>query len=441
MAIEAKASTAGRPYEVAALAAVFLVSLQHPFVVARGGNAIGYIMYSDFALLFLFGFAPARLRSRWHRPSTTEWCALALLGAALISAVLHPTIFGFVAIIRLTGATMIGGVVAAMVREGRWKPVAAVAGSWIVLQTAIGVAQLANRGVVGLGAFGESSDSFEIFKGVFAPSGTLTHRNSFAVLAVALGGVVLALRTRFGSRDGGADRVAGLVVLGCVGLSAGMSMSRTSFVTIALIGLAVALKRNIAAARGWAAMVAGFGVAAVYQLDGWSRRGSATVGGSGLDAMGSGRIAIMKQSLAIWRLDPVFGVGPGRYLIPIFTRKDIASMASQKIPVHNVWLFVLASLGVVGALALGSLTLVVGWRAWRSGIGGLIVCAALIPGLMLDVALFIWSGTMVLALGIGVVCGLDASRGHGGKSPKLVGQSQEHEDGLLLEENKVASLA
>jgi O-Antigen ligase len=407
--------------ESLALVAVALVAWQRPFPVVSGGAVLGYVMYSDAPLILLIGSSVGgflyRLRTRsFGRPSLVCIAVVAFWCATLLSAVLHPVWFGFVSVVRLGGACLIGGVVATMVRERRFGPVSAVPVAWLAFQLPIGLLQYLRGETLGLEILGESSDSFRLFEGVTAASGTLTHRNTFAVLGCAVGAVLVGLGTTglvrwlhwFGS-----------AAAGCI---VGLGVSRTGAVSVVLVGMMVSvgglLRRSFAGGRVrarqgfalWVTMSAGLAVGVVLQWTAWSSRVAAVGTRSDLDGVSSGRLAIMRQAVAVWKLDPVFGVGPNRYLLPVLNDPTISAMSTQKVPVHNLWLFVLASTGIVGAVCLGVLTLLIGWRAWKAGVAAFIIVGALMPGLMLDVAMFIWSGSLVLAFALGTICGLTSTR-------------------------------
>ncbi len=403
-----------RVVEALCLLAIALVAAQRGFPIGAGAQP-GFVMFSDLPMMGILIFAPLRLRTRLATPSVAIAATL-FLASGLLSWGVHPTAFGLLAVVRLVAVTLGGATVAEMVRSGRTAALRIVAIGWLLLQLGIAVVQRATGRLVGLSLIGESDASLRSFAPTITPSGTLSHRNSFAVLACAVGGIVFVLLLTSGRRASLFDRAA-LFAMGC---SAGLALSRTA--TLSLVLATVAVVFFVVAGRGragamttalreWGWVIGGWVVAFGVQFDGWMGRGQSISTGNSADTLSSGRLAIMRQAIAIWRLYPVFGVGPQRYLVPVWTRPEIRNMASQQIPVHNYWLYILASFGAIGGIALLWLTGTLGARALRIGLPGVVMVCLIVPGLMLDVALFIWNGTFVLAACLGVICGVAARKG------------------------------
>jgi hypothetical protein len=410
-----------------ASALVCLVATTLPIGLTVNGTA--FVIF-DLALigaaaLFGVGTMAASLRSlvQGRRPRVTP-LAVAVAGflaAVGLSTVLRPGKGGVVAALTIVGAPAIAVVTRRNVlsRSGAssWfiRAITAIA----VWEFGIGLSQVVRNGVIGVSWFGEVEAGFRPIAGLLAPSGTMIHANAFGVVNVAMA-VALAVLLRWAT--GRMDRYVALVGLAACSGSATLSLTRG-----ALLGLLI-LVAGLVATRDrlhrFAGGIVGMAmiVAVLARFDAWVARGTATTGG--VEQAGSGRVALARQALAIFRADPIIGVGPGGYFRTIRDNPAIAELSKEFVPVHNLWLWVLATLGLVGVTALATLVGTVLWKIRSTGLLGYgFACVLSIP-LMLDAALFMGCGLAWTAVCIGLLLGAADA-----KSPPLVsGGDAEQQD-------------
>ena len=126
--------------------------------------------------------------------------------------------------------------------------------------------------------------------------------------------------------------------------------------------------------------------------------------------VGSGRVALARQAVALLREYPATGVGPGNWYAAVQSDRRIAAMSPESLPVHNAALYLLVLLGFVGV----ALAVPAGLRLLRSlataGVAAAIVLAPVIVALSVDVFLVVFNGRTVLAVAIGAVLGLGRRR-------------------------------
>lgn len=340
---------------------------------------------SDLALLVLTLIAsrglPAAIRS-WRRHA----CALGALavGIAMVPAlVIHPSDRGAAALLRWAGAVAVGIGVGSARREGRRLVIGALAAVSLA-HVAVAWAERAADGTVGLGALGEPH-AYSI-GGRYASSGLTVHPYLLAAWCAVAGTALLALAQRRQS-GGGLARVAGIAAFGGIGLT----MSRAGAVagTLALAALAVSARRapNHRAGTGasWRtiAAAAALAVGILVNLSGWASRAGQASGS--IDAVSSGRGALLRQAWALLQDHPVTGVGPGRYVLALSERPAIVALSAQSPrPVHVTPLLLLVEGGVLVIPALILLGLAVRRACLRGGAPAVAVTLAMLPFLALD---------------------------------------------------------
>ncbi|TJZ83898.1 O-antigen ligase family protein [Paracoccus hibiscisoli] len=228
-------------------------------------------------------------------------------------------------------------------------------GVMIVLQCALGVMQVAR------GAGGSGLGSLEAQTGEMAyrATGTTGHPNMYApfLLMPTLGFVALGLAGR-----AGVHRLALLAgAAGALAIVLSQSLAPVAAMLAGLACLAVAhLARGVVRPQrvlGAAVVLTTLGFLAVLPLA--SRimeRLAGDLGGSV-----EFRASYNDAAIGIWRLDPVVGVGPAHFMteLPAFhadyARINDDIQAGRKIanvraiaPVHNVYLWILAEIGLLG---------------------------------------------------------------------------------------------
>lgn len=427
---------AGRAREIVTVVALALFASQRNITVHLGSAQLGVMMPGDVValLLLLVPLGARPLGPPWRR---LVLASRALVVAGVVSYLVHPTGFGISALLRLGGWSLVAGVVARWVAERRWIRLLAPLGAAMVVQVIVVLAQYANGDTLGIAWMGERASAIKIVGGTqLAPGhiiggframpGTTIHPNTVALFGLAVGVLVLAVLLGDLLPRAAADRrvlFASSVVLASCGALIGSSTSRTAVigVVLAIVPAALLVRRLAGRARRTGlglGLAFGLPMAAAMVLcrDGWLSRvqQSATTSATQL---GSGRMALIRQALRMFGDDPVFGVGPGNYLLRLVADPRMAKIGSETAPVHNIWLYVLASLGVVGCTVFVVLTGLVAWDARRRGLVGALVALPLLVSVGLDVAVTFGSGTLLLAATVGVLAGWDGtSRAVGSRS-------------------------
>jgi hypothetical protein len=440
------AATASRVQWILSLAAIATGTLRVPVLTIA---TVGLTL-SDFCLAaLLVVFLKAKLHTQSlvgtlsgeRRPmviATAGW-----LLVCLVSFLVNPSIGGVAVLIRAAAVAVLVAQLAAAVRAAAWGGLAVVASMVLISQAMIGAVQVMTGEVTGIALFSEGPWSLRPINGLVAPSGSFGHTNIAAnVCVVLLTTVVLAFAT--GQLDGdrhAVDRV--IAVSGVAGGAAliGASFSRTAAMAVLVVAFSLGLvflrsRRNRTGSSRESSRraivvsllaVISMTVAVAVRAPGWIGRFSQADGAEtaeqAVEQLGSGRMALIRQGLAIWETNPVLGTGPGRYYAPAVARPEIAAMSNEQIPVHNLWLYLLAVTGVIGAAAFGVVTLLVGRSTWSHPLGR-VLPFALVPLLALDAALFTSTGLLYLAVAIGVALGI--SVGPSGVVPSgVVSRSEE----------------
>jgi O-Antigen ligase len=309
----------------------------------------------------------------------------------------------------IVGAAVLAGCTSQLVSGKSAVPLIRTLSGFLLVQVCIGLAQISADGPVGPSWFSESEFSFRRIGGVLSPSGSLIHTNTLASFATVAMAALVALLVR--NPLSRVDRLVGsaAVVLGS-GL-VGLTMCRSAFISLLalLIGCVFAKQRRQVLPLLLCSLVALAGSFFV-RSDAWSTRAAATVASA--ESSGSGRMALNRQAIAIFSRSPIVGVGPGNYLNVVADHDYIKEMSVETYIVHNVWLYVLATLGIVGATTFAALCLLVAWRCFRNGAWSVVMLAVIAPSLALDTALFDYQGLIWLGIGLGVALGLRRDNHH-----------------------------
>jgi hypothetical protein len=184
----------------------------------------------------------------------------------------------------------------------------------------------------------------------------------------------------------------------------------------------------IASTFGRAAALGVIMVGLVYVI-GWRRGKNSMLGGSALATLGalgvglaithsgwlarvssgsSVRVSLASRSLDVIAVNPIFGVGPGRYGA---TLADIGLVSVDRHIVHNVPLLVTAEFGLILGLAFALWLLTVGLMSLRSSFVAFAVFIGILPLMFLDnlhyvipggvPMLGLWCGSLAALIGTG----------------------------------------
>ena len=148
--------------------------------------------------------------------------------------------------------------------------------------------------------------------------------------------------------------------------------------------------------------------------DAWSNRAVVQQKGQSVNEMSSARGDRMSEALGVYKLSPILGVGPGRYVIALSGRPELLhSSPDDALPAHNAALLLLAEGGIPTALALLVIAAVLGRRLLKLGADGIILISAVFPFLMLDIVFVsLPSGLLLLGVWGALVSVLTLTRQH-----------------------------
>jgi len=272
--------------------------------------------------------------------------------------------------------------------------------------------QLITKSNLGLHRLGEDRYPFFAFSArALAPMGSMVHIYVLCGLALVGGGVlVLAGVTARGSR-------LWLLGAGIAMVPVGYTYSRAGLLGGALLigGVGLGLfSRTHPAGRGKfalavLALTVGIGLPAAIWHEGWTNRVTQTTTATTAAQLTTQRGTLTHEALTLIKANPIFGVGPGRYVISLKNRFHHEADQTVEIfkPVHNVPLLVAAEGGVVAGAVFVAFLALVGWRAARSGPGAAGLYLAYLPFLLLDHFPYSFpQGLVITAIWIGA---LDAS--------------------------------
>lgn len=402
-------STAGESSAVAQMVGLVTLGVAPCFLVVSGDpshwkrGVILQLVDLLLALLALTQLPVIVTELRANRFVVTRGL-VALLCALSIAFAIHPSSMGAATLVRLLGAI---GLVHLLV-SGPATFRGSAARLWIVWCSVeafvvVGQKLLGHR----VGLPGEVGDPFELLGNYKVPTGT--SYGPHPVAAMGLVGLGLALYVTFhgllSRRWGIAGACAGAVIVGVTcGTSSAISLAAV------LISASVACIRSSRSANRSAALrtasivgcgVLAFGIAAGASLEGWRFKAERTAT-TDVTAASNGRAGMIDESLAMIRRFPIVGVGPGRFLATRDVNPDIARLATEDQPVHNVPLLIVTEAGALGAVALLFLAFVVARRI-RGHALALTVLAAMLGHVMFDHAPWTFGFGMVqLALVLGL---------------------------------------
>jgi O-antigen ligase len=270
---------------------------------------------------------------------------------------------------------------------------------WIFVQFPVAVAQVVNDGAV-LGRWASESEyGFRRIDGMLGASGTVLFANVLGTAcALAATFLVVALAQHEMRKT---DQLLCGVAIAAASAMVGLSLSRSAIVAHVIIAITTSVspdRRKLAPVV--ATMLFSLAVSMVVRSDGWVARGQASV--AGVETAGSGRMALNRQAIAVYKTKPVTGVGFGNYETTVSSEPEIEALSTEHLLVHNFALYVLATGGVVGSLAavvVGLGILFAGWRnrnrVWLIGILGVIGSVMMLtPHFQVGTG-FMWLGMLI----------------------------------------------
>lgn len=238
------------------------------------------------------------------------------------------------------------------------------------LQAVLGIAQSRSGRILGLGVL-EFDGPLYTFGASTAGRGSLTHPyhlTAVLIVCVAAAGV-LSTRVR------GRARGAALLAVGVMGAALPLTFSRAVVLAVVPMALLWGWSARTRVLAG--AMVVGVVVGGLLGLNGISAKGDQTIN---IESADSGRRQRAEEAINLVEEEPVFGVGPGRYVIAL---RDVEH--DDLLPPHNIVLHAAAEAGIIGgALAFATLGAFGVWLLRRRSAMVLAAGLSLLPFHLLD---------------------------------------------------------
>ncbi len=328
--------------------------------------------------------------------------ATAFVMAIGASTVLHPAWGALDRLLQIVGALIIARTAGDLLRAGQTRWISRPIAAFTFVQLVVCSGQVLHRAPLGWPLLDEREMTFRSIGGLTVPPGTLRFANIVGVLAAISIGILTFLLAQDGTSVRKIDRFAMLASVPTNAALVGLSVSRTATLALLLTLAALLASRYRRAVLPLVLLTAlAFTAGAFVQRDAWLERGRSSA--AGVETAGSGRVALARQAVAIFELQPVFGVGPAGYFSAMSSHPDIEELATERTPVHNAPLYVLATLGVVGLLGLAALATAIMHRSVRGGPASLTLIAVVIPPMLLD-ANWLVGGLTWIAVAIGLAC-------------------------------------
>jgi hypothetical protein len=354
-----------------------------------------------------------------RRVSSNDRPALLVLGFVLAmtaSVVVHFSALNFMVEVQMVGAIAIASHVGSLLSDHRVASgIIRVLCAYTASQFVIGVAQVARNGAV-LGAWGaETEFGFRRIAGRVGAAGTVTYANVLGVVAAMVVAVMLWFRAN--RSVGKVDVVAMTVAVGLATALVGLSLSRTALVAWLVIPIVALLShhRRLLVTMLLVAFVS-LAASVLVQQDGWISRGQASV--AGVEEAGSGRMALNRQAVEVFKTEPVFGVGLSGYRDAVLADPAIDRLSTEDYVVHNAPLFLLATTGLVGFAGCLPLLAWLIATAMRRGPWGIGMLVFLAPILLLARQLFNGIGYLWVGLFAGLAL---VSHGTDRRTPSVDG--------------------
>jgi O-antigen ligase len=390
---------------LAACIAFSTVPLTMSFGRTGGHKPLHEILFELAAMLLIVrqlpnvkrAFREANWKHHFRQPLMIATAVLIL--AVLIAIIAHPTGKGALTLLRIVGACAVAIETRQFFGGHRATAIVRSICGVVFLEFVVSAAQLLRNGPVGGVWFAESESGFRRINGVMGPSGTIGFANTLSILCTMMTTVLLVTLVRHPlSRI---DRRLAHVAAVMATAIAGVSLCRTALIAhVVLLGVAFVARERRRIFPLLVVLTITLAASMAIRHDGWIERGKSSVAGS--EAAGSGRMALNRQAWAIFKLEPVTGVGFGNYYTTIHSHPEIDSLSREDILVHNVVLYALACAGVIGAAAFALFSLALARKAAGNGIWSLGVLLVAAPILLLCTQMFTGIGPMWFGLFAGI---------------------------------------
>ncbi len=350
------------------------------------------------ALLIPYGLAKLGSAISRRDRDPALWIAVALPVLMTISAAVHRLPAALFTISFAFGAAMITLVIRDMDRDTIRRYVAYPLLATASIQALLAMTQLATGKPI-VPDWLAANIEVLVIDGVARPQGTMYHVYHLAALGLLAIAVWIAVR-----KPG--PRIHSVIVV-ALALSAAMvtiTFSRSALLgLVAIVGaLIVGGLRGDRSSFAIAAVLVAAGVVAVaLTASGWTTRVEQSAV-SNLDEASLGRVTLTEQAFTLIAAEPLFGVGPGRFIPEIEDR----GLTDEEHPfiVHSYVLALTAENGVLAGLIVLTLLVWLGFAAVRSGPDTGAAYFALVPLLVFDVLHYVYpSPQLMFGVWLGVL--------------------------------------
>ena len=374
------------------LVALIVILSAFPIAVAQPGRGPGgydfqaVVFPSDIPLVLLIVLMVPVIagRIRERRFPAIAWALLALLTWMVVSYAVHPSTRGVADLIRLAGLLAMVVAIADLKEMSERAVVLASVGALAVFETGVAIAELVKGGHIGLGPLGEFSKPMWKFGAGLAPQGTMVHPYVLAGLALVAGFVFAAAYTAAPARILVATAAVAIVP---VGFTYGRAALLGYVIGLAVLASAVFVRdKRSRFVPVVIALAVGAAVPAFIWSDGWISRTSQTVTATNAGSLSTDRGWLIHEADGLIVDHPLFGVGPGWYVIALkekFGTEPNRSVGIFK-PVHNLPLLLTAEGGIPAGLAMTALLILAGWRSVVGGRAAIALYLAYLPFTQLD---------------------------------------------------------
>lgn len=328
------------------------------------------------------GFEKQRTPARLLAVAAIIWCAAAIA--------VHPSWRAVDWVFHVAGAAAIVRTFALADDRNRDRLLGAVVVLG-VLQAALGIAQSRHGEILGLGPLEWKAELHE-FGDNASGRGSLTHPYHLAaLLTVALpAACVLLIRTTSTAR-----RRALPLGIFVIAMALPITFSRAALLSLAPIIIVLArspVLRRMVLPAVFVGLIAG----ASLGLSGLSSKADRS---TSVTAVDSGRRERFQEAGRLIAEEPLFGVGPGRYVIAL---RDVEH--TDLLPAHNVIAHAAAESGVLGGVLVAALGSSFALWVWRRGPLVILAASGLVPFFLLDAYPYVFPvGLVISGLWIGVI--------------------------------------
>jgi O-antigen ligase len=372
---------------------------RHPFV-----SLVDFFLFG----LLIFGLLDVidAMRRGQRLPSGRMARALtALLSALGVAFVFHPSLMGLATLFRTSAIVLIAHHLEQ--RPKLLRPAVIAAMSFAIFETIVALGQYLSRHALGLQALGEPTVPFiETARDTLVPSGTLFHPYPLVGFClIASGATALAVSRKLVKPS------FGIATIFATGLMVGISTSVAAALAAGLFSVALLLATIVGKRQGHRsavvgllllAFVSGLAISGSAARNGWMAKSERTT--KGVESAGNGRVALLRQSKAMIQRWPLAGVGPGRYMQERDANPDIAAVATEPQPVHNVFLLIIVESGLLGVAALVGLLATLLSLMRRNWLSVVIVGSTVVSNLLFDHYMWMFSaGAVQLGLAFGLI--------------------------------------